>query len=151
MAKRDPDVPQAFFVWNYTPLTRIVPVHDQELFQSEAGCLPVDFCELVYNLDSLPILALSNEVPRALQKWHRETHRPKEEAQSTGREAVIAPAHVLGSATNSGGWAAGMFGNKTPGNLGHHKQWVRASVITRTPLAMTYPTPQKAFTAVRRY
>jgi len=77
MLKSDPDVPQASFVWDYTPLTRIVTVRDQELFNSEARYLPVNFCEFVYNLDSLLILALSNEVPWALQKWHRETHRPK--------------------------------------------------------------------------
>jgi hypothetical protein len=66
MVKSNPDVPQASFVSKYTPLAWIVTVHDQELFQNEAGCLPVDFCELVYNLDSLFIPALSHEVPRAL-------------------------------------------------------------------------------------
>jgi hypothetical protein len=32
----------------------------------------------VSNLDGLLILAISHEVPRALEKRHRETHRPKE-------------------------------------------------------------------------
>jgi len=44
-----------------------------------------------------------------------------------------------------------MLGNKTPGNLGYHKQRVRACVTTRTPLAMVNPTAQKAFTVVSRY
>ena len=77
MVKSDGDVPQVSFVWKYTLLARMVPVHDQELLQSEAGRLSVDFCELVYNLDSLLIPALSHEVPRALQKWHRKARRPK--------------------------------------------------------------------------
>ena len=62
MVKSDPDVPQASFIWKYTPLTRIVTVHSQKLFKSEGGYLPIDFCELVYNLDSLLILALSHDI-----------------------------------------------------------------------------------------
>jgi len=77
VAKSIWDEPQVSFFWKSTRLARILMFCKQQLFNSQVWRLPVDFCKPVYNHDSLLILAFPYEVPRALQKPHRETHSPK--------------------------------------------------------------------------